>query len=206
MQEKQNKQTIRSKLTPLFFLRAVIIIFTGMMAGVCLYFINASIFSSGSMPMPFGVGAGVVLSGSMEPELNVDDVIIVRRETSYHVGDVVVFSRDGAGVVHRIVRVSGSDIVTKGDANNAEDDPIILSDISGRVVGSIPRAGAVVEFLRSPLGVLCILCLAVLLLELSFRSETRSGEHDIERLRAEINELKNREAANDQLEDDSKNN
>lgn len=190
MHSKTNKKNPKEKKISL--LRVAVILITGLMAGVCLYFVNVSVFSTGSMPMPFGYGAGVVLSGSMEPELSVDDVIIVHRETSYHVGDVVAYQTDGVSVVHRIVSVSGGEIVTKGDANNTDDEPIRLSDISGRVIGKIPRAGAAVDFIRSPLGVIIILGAAVLLLELSFRGERREGQRDIERLRAEIDQLKNK--------------
>lgn len=42
------------------------------------------------VPMPFGMGVAVVLSGSMESELITNDVIIVRETNDYAVGDVVV--------------------------------------------------------------------------------------------------------------------
>ena len=174
-------------------LRVMIIVLSGLLTGLCIFIINASLFAGESLPMPFGIGAGVVLSGSMEPELSVNDVIVVHRESAYHAGDVVVYHQKGSMVVHRIVSVSGSRIITRGDANNADDDPIRLSDISGRVLFKIPGAGAAVDFVRSPLGVILILGAAIALLELSFRSERRKGQRDIEKIRAEIEALKNQE-------------
>jgi len=196
MQKKKEKRHVIVSAS-----RVAITILSGMMIGLCAYVMIANFLAGNQMPMPFGVGAGVVLSGSMEPVLSVNDVIIVRRESSYHVGDIVVYDTGRSAVVHRVVAVSGSDITTKGDANNTADAPVTLSDISGRVVCSIPKAGVVVEFFRNPLGMLCVICLAVLMLELSFRGETKRGERDIERLRNEINELKARADANDKPDD-----
>lgn len=190
--KEKTEKTEKTKKLRIAPLRVAVILITGLLMGLCLYFINASVFAADAPPMPFGVGASVVLSGSMEPEISVNDVIIVHRETAYHAGDVVVFRQGGSPVVHRIVTVSGSDIITKGDANNASDEPIRLSDISGKVIGKIPGAGSAVDFVRSPLGVILILGAAIALLELSFRSERRQGERDIEQIKAEINELKNK--------------
>ena len=99
--------------------------------------------------------------------------------------------------------VSGNRITTRGDANNADDEPILLSDISGRVVFRIPGAGAAVEFIRSPLGVLMVLGAAIVLLELSFRSERRQSQRDIEKIRAEIDELKKKETKENESLDES---
>lgn len=190
MQTDNNLTRKKSRLNTL--LRAALILFAGLTTGLCLYVVNVSVFTGDRMPMPFGYGAGIVLSGSMEPELRVDDVIIVHRETSYQVGDVVVYRSGRSAVVHRIVQVSGSDVITKGDANNAADEPIRLSDINGKVVARIPRAGTVVDYIRSPLGVILVLGAAIALLELSFRDEKRRGQRDIERIRAEIEELRSK--------------
>ena len=109
MQTDNNLTRKKSRLNTL--LRASLILFAGLTTGLCLYVVNVSVFTGDRMPMPFGYGAGIVLSGSMEPELRVDDVIIVHRETSYQVGDVVVYRSGRSAVVHRIVQVSGSDVI-----------------------------------------------------------------------------------------------
>lgn len=186
MQNEKEKRRI--KISPA---RVLIIMMSGLLMGLCLYIINASVFVGNSMPMPFGVGAGVVLSGSMEPELSVNDLILVRRADAYTVGDVVVYRTGKMPVVHRIVSVNDKSVVTKGDSNNAADAPISPSDIDGKVVGSVPKAGLVVDFLRTPLGAVIILGAAFLLLELSFRKERSHSEREIEEIRAEITRLRN---------------
>lgn len=89
------------------------------------------------------IGAAVVLSGSMEPTLSVNDIIIFAKQESYKAGDIVVFSDDGIKSVHRIVKNSPKQIITKGDYNNAEDLPITKDQIYGKVRLSIPKLGAI---------------------------------------------------------------
>ena len=53
-----------------------------------------------------GLAPYVVLSGSMEPTLSVDDLVIVRAAEDYAVGDVVVYQSGHSLVIHRIVAMS----------------------------------------------------------------------------------------------------
>ena len=170
--------------------RVPVIILSGLMLGLCLYIFIANVSVGNPMPMPFGIGAGVVLSGSMEPELSVNDLIIVRRADEYSVGDVVVYRSGGMSVVHRVVSADDKTVVTKGDANNIADTPVSPSDISGKVVASLPKGGYVVNFLRSLPGVILVLGAALLMLEISFRGERDKGEREVEKIRAEIARLR----------------
>ncbi len=72
-------------------------------AGIGLYTTIAKVVGGNEMPMPFGYGIGVILSGSMEPELSMDDVIIVKDTGDYQLNDVVVFKSGSSLTVHRIV-------------------------------------------------------------------------------------------------------
>jgi signal peptidase I len=76
-----------------------------------------------------------VISYSMYPALNRGDLILVRGTTfeEIEVGTVVVFRHEKGLAVHRVVEIEGDAIVTKGDANPEEDDPITYDDIVGRV-------------------------------------------------------------------------
>lgn len=76
-----------------------------------------------------------VMSGSMWPELQRGDLVIIRRvdPTDIKIGDVIVFHHDTGLAVHRVVRIQGQSLTTRGDANSAEDDPITFEDVVGRV-------------------------------------------------------------------------
>lgn len=171
-------------------LRIVALSCVGIFLGCNIYMWNAQSLTGNVLPMPFGVGVAVVLSGSMEPELSVDDVILVVEQDGYEVGDVVVYQSSGALVVHRIMKIDGETVVTKGDANNAEDGEINISHIKGEVIGHIDGAGAAVRLMKSPAVSIGLLAVAIFLLERSYRKEKQQGDEEMDAIKAEIRRLK----------------
>ncbi len=83
----------------------------------------------------------VVRSGSMEPVLNIGDVIMIEtvRPEDIHVGDVVVFWNPWYGnlVVHRVAHKTEEGVYTRGDANAGIDpwSPVSYENIVGRWTG-----------------------------------------------------------------------
>jgi len=77
----------------------------------------------------------VVISRSMYPVLNRGDLILVKSTTleEIDIGTVIVFHHKDGLTVHRVVRMNGDIITTKGDANPTEDNPITYADVVGRV-------------------------------------------------------------------------
>ena len=127
----------------------------------------------------FGMGYAVVVSPSMVPVLNVDDLIVYRRQsaTSYEVGDIIVYIRaEGKGeilVVHRIIEMSPSGVTTKGDANKDPDTAEVpYSAIVGKMIFRVAFLGALTSFFRSPLGIgltVLLIGLVILLKQLTKR-------------------------------------
>ena len=60
--------------------------------------INAKNLVGNNLPMPFGYGAAVVLSGSMEPAFSKGDLIIVKETDEYGLNDIVVFESENPSV------------------------------------------------------------------------------------------------------------
>lgn len=119
-------------------------------------------------PEVFGVSQYIVTSGSMEPSFSPGDMILVKKQDSYKLGDVVTFL-DGQGqtVTHRIVGAVSGQFITKGDANNTEDADLLPPErISGRLWTVLPGVGSAAMFLRSPMGILVLLAVGVLLIML----------------------------------------
>lgn len=158
--------------------------------GCNIYLWNAQSLTGNAMPMPFGVGAALVLSGSMEPTLSVDDLIFVKAQDGYEVGDVVVFQSGGSLVVHRIMEINGDMVITQGDANNAPDEEMELSRIRGEVVGCVENAGGIVRLLKSPIVSIGLVAGAVFLLERSYRKEKQQDDDEMDKIKAEIRKLK----------------
>ena len=171
--------------------RMVLIVIVSVMIGLFIYRLNSVTLTGDKMPMPFGFGVGVVVSGSMEPELSVDDVIFVTRASDYAVGDVVVFQARSALVVHKIISIDGETVVTQGTANNTPDDPMDISEIKGKVAFHIDGLGKVVSVIKSPICTIVILLAAAFLLVLSYKNEKKADDDELSEIRREIERLKN---------------
>ena len=174
-------------------LKYILLIFLGLLLGINVYLLNARFIGGNSLPMPFGIGAAVVQSGSMEPTFYKGDLLFVKEKDTYKVGDIVVYQSDGILVVHRIIEIDGDTVTTKGDANNVSDEPFDKSNIKGSVSFRIAYIGYAIDFLKTPIGILVIIGCAVLLLELSYRSDKRAADNEDENkeeLRKEIEQLK----------------
>lgn len=109
----------------------------------------------------------VVLSGSMSPQFEAGDVIVVaaQHNAQYRVGDVITFEdpQDGTRVItHRVVEIipegSALQYRTKGDANDAADPlPVPAENVIGRQVWNIPYFGWVVEFAKTKQGIVALI-------------------------------------------------
>jgi signal peptidase len=118
----------------------------------------------------------VIVSGeSMEPTLRTGDLALALEQSSYGVGDIVVFhvpeGEPGAGtqVIHRIVGGSGATgFVLRGD-NKDGIDPWRpkAEDVVGKMRLTVPRVGWGMFFLRTPLGLGLIAGLMTLLVFLA---------------------------------------
>ena len=180
MKAKQKKRGV---------LRAVLFVFISLVLGLGIYAFNAQKLTGNAMPMPFGVGMGVVMSESMEPELYKDDFIVVVKRKDYSVGETVVYQDRRLLVVHEIIRFEGDMVVTKGKANNDEDDPIPMTAIKGEVVLSLKGVGKAVNFIKSPVVTLVILALSFFLLIKSYETEESQAD-ELSEIKKEIERLK----------------
>ncbi len=168
--------------------RLILLALIGIVIGVKLYNANAG-FLRNDLPMPFGVGAAVVMSGSMSPALEVDDIVIVKATDERDIGDIVVYESSGTLVVHRITDISGDTVTTKGDANNTADEPFDESLIKGKVILRVKGVGKVMNFIKNPIVTAVMVILAVAFIILSGRKEKSHDDEEFEELRKEIERL-----------------
>lgn len=115
------------------------------------------------LPTFFGYGYGIVLSGSMEPVLSINDLIITKEQEDYKVGDIVIFENGNILTTHRIIKKNKKEIITQGDANNVEDKPIKKNVIKGKLVYKIKDANIKINIIKSILiiGILGIIILSI---------------------------------------------
>jgi len=111
----------------------------------------------------------VVASGSMIPELETYDVLIVQGHEPFEdleIGDIIVFNRPSDHnrvIVHRVVSIIDDDpktLRTQGDANPASipgtDFPITEEEYIGKVVYTLPQVGYVTQLLKPPINYVII--------------------------------------------------
>lgn len=173
--------------------RLIIFFIVSILIGTSIYFCNAQNVFGSSMPMPFGVGISVVLSGSMEPELYKDDLVVIVKKNTYNIHDIVVFQSGNSLIIHRIVSINGNEVITKGDANDATDDPITLDDIKGKEVFKISKIGSVICYIQRSIWIkIVLICFAVFLLILSYRNDKSDDKQSqVNDIKEEIQTLKN---------------
>jgi signal peptidase len=106
----------------------------------------------------FGVSPTVVSGASMEPTIAAGDLALIRPAPTAEidVGDIVRFQYEGMHVIHRVVEIhdqpEGRVFITKGDANDALDPPVLEEHLEGKVVLVIPKVGWVGLAARRLLG------------------------------------------------------
>lgn len=117
----------------------------------------------GEVPKIFGLSVLRVMTGSMEPEIPENAVLLV-QETEVEAiqpGDVITFfspdpSLNGALNTHRVQRIEQRNdqlcFITKGDANILEDQQPVTPDmLVGKVIFVSAGLGVVVRLLSNPL-------------------------------------------------------
>ena len=187
---KKTPKHAKKKFSKKTVFRYIVFSFIGIVLGLFVYTQNAKGLLKDKMPMPFGYGMSVVLSGSMESRLSVDDLVIIKATDSYNVNDIVIYQDGNSLVIHRIIEIDGDTVTTKGDANNTSDEPIQKSQIKGVLVYDIAGFGAVVNILKQPVFVILILAAAFLLTELSYRKEKDTDTEELDEIKKMIEELK----------------
>jgi len=168
----------------------------------------------------------VVSSGSMVPELQVFDVLVVQgtepglcgwfndcqatQFESVKVGDIIVFDRPSDHdrvIVHRIVAIISEDpftIRTKGDANPASipgtDFPIKEEEFIGKVAYVIPQVGYVTRILTPPINYIIIAIIIAVMIAKQIRKTKKehslSESFELESRNDDINESENLDEKN----------
>jgi len=117
------------------------------------------------LPLVFGYGSAVIVTGSMEPAVSPGDMVIVHKQSAYEPGDIVTYQGNNNPITHRVMEKTAGGYITGGDANNTDDGEIAESRIIGKVVRIIPKAGTVIWFMQSPLGMLIMIAGLFLVIE-----------------------------------------
>ncbi len=133
----------------------------------------------------FGVEMRAVLTPSMEPELPVGSLLII-KPTAYEdikIGDDITFVRDKklTVVTHRVIEKDDETkrLTTQGIANNTADAPTIYENVIGKVVFHIPLVGYLIMWTSDLKGkIICGIIIAALVALSILLSETEKEEKE----------------------------
>ena len=156
--------------------KCVIDIFCWVLIGVLLVSIIFSVIAHyrGTIPSAFGYTICRVSSGSMEPQLEVGDVIVGKKVTEpekLKVGDIITFkgsgSLEGKFITHQIIvephREDGVLMLqTKGTANEIPDSPIKADSVVSVMIKEVGFLNHFYNFFLSPWGLITIVFLIII--------------------------------------------
>jgi signal peptidase I len=120
-------------------------------AGVALVAILWVFFAPTAMggSTTYSVTSGI----SMQPMLHRNDLAFVRAQSSYHVGEVVLYESPvlHRQVLHRIIVVQNGDYYFKGDNNHFVDPGYATrAELLGKLWLHIPKVGAGLRWFGDP--------------------------------------------------------
>ncbi len=142
--EEVTKLKIKSKYHYLKVGIAIVLLIVVVLAIYTAFLISLSL-DSDEKEYIYGMKAYMIDTTSMEPDIEIGDVIIVKKVESIEkldVGDVITFKNRGEIITHRIsaINTTSNKISTKGDKNENEDiESIKIEDVYGKVKYKIPK-------------------------------------------------------------------
>lgn len=154
-------------------LKIILIIFAIIICVFNVVLIIKAHNNKGELPDFFGYTPCMIISGSMEPKIPVNSIIVTKKvdKNKIEVGDIVSYipKNESKLVTHRVVKMTylpsnytdnktgnGHDILyeIKGDNNKHSDEYLIsYSQIKGKYLFTIPLLGKIVSLLKTPIGV-----------------------------------------------------
>ncbi|MFR5683004.1 MAG: signal peptidase I [Clostridia bacterium] len=153
-----------------------------------------------------GYTAFEVATGSMSGSIEIGDVIIVKlNEEKIKRDDIIVFKQDGYIVTHRVIEVQedGKTLVTKGDANNAQDEPISKDDVIGKVIKILPNIGIWKKVVQTPKVIISVV-ITIILFGLAFSIQVVDDKKDTKGQKEENKQISS-EREKDEKKEDEKN-
>ena len=82
----------------------------------------------------FGYTLLEVLTGSMSGTIEIGDGVIVKVTLDIQEEDIIVYKKENNLITHRLVEMEENNLITKGDANNVQDEPITKDMVIGKVI------------------------------------------------------------------------
>lgn len=142
----------------------------------------------------FGYTMFEVATGSMANTINVNDLIIIKINDPYKVGDIITYKSGNDYITHRIIKIDEYTgvITAKGDANNIEDKSVNKNQVIGKVVKIMPKLGVWKKVIMTP-KVMILMFLTLVLFNFAFSYTKIKNKKNAEKM-IDINTNSKKEA------------
>lgn len=161
-------------------------------------------FNSNEVPSIGDIMPMIITSGSMEPEINVGDIILSKKVDSKDIqdGDIISFwdpENSKHIITHKVIKIYTENnetyFLTMGTYTGSEDQiPVNSNLLVGKYVGRIRWIGGLALFMQTPLGLItCLLIPLCILLIIDYYHKRRYDslkEDEVKLLKQEIKKLK----------------
>lgn len=154
-------------------IKYIFIVLLGMVCFINVISITSIYVFNKDYPNIFGYSYFEVRTGSMRNAIKEQDIVVVKIDDEYEKGDIITYKSNDSYITHRIVNIDDKKIITKGDANNLEDDPIELDQVVGRVVWIIPELGIILRVITDKTTIILLFMFIILL---SYMSSIKERE------------------------------
>lgn len=126
----------------------------------------------------FGYSAFQVKSASMSGTMEIGDIVIVKLTKDVQENDIITYQQQDILVTHRLLQKEGNTIIAKGDANNAQDEPIQQEDVIGKVVYIIKNVEIWKDVFTTPeVYILVIITLVLFGISISIGNKEKSSKN-----------------------------
>ena len=145
----------------------------------------------------FGIYMFNIVSESMEPTLEINDVVVVKtcEATQLQKGDIITFQQDGRTISHRILDITKDKNIikfrTKGDNNEIPDSDLVPeSQVYGKVVFSIKKIGKIISYIQNIRGLINIVFFVIIVYILVSLRDKQKNTRKMKRKKYEIKKIR----------------
>lgn len=138
-----------------------------------------------------------IVSESMQPELDVNDVVVVQKcdVSQLRKGDIITFKQDGKIISHRILNITKEKgtirFETKGDNNQIPDSgKIEAGQIYGKVLFKIKKIGKFIGYIQNVRGFINIAIFVIIIYILVSLKDKQKNTRKIKRKKYEIKKMR----------------
>lgn len=151
-----------------------------------------AIIKPNATPSFLGIKTYVVVSGSMEPEIKIGDIVVAKsvKSEELQIGDIICFRQSHSIITHRIVEInktsSGTEYKTKGDNNNTQDiEAVNEKQVEGKVINKIPALGNISLLLQNKIAIIIIIVMFYIYIISLNRKKKKKSDRYLKRLKHE---------------------